>query len=147
MQGTWLFIHLLGMIVWLGGMFFVLVCLRPAVPGLPPPERAPLMVAVLSRFFNYVTGAIVLIWWSGFMLLATVGMKNSPPGWHVMIGAAAVMTVLFVIIRLMPFRSVRRAVSEGDMPRAASGLNLIRWLVLVNLVLGLVAESGVSLLR
>lgn len=146
MQGFWLFVHLLGVILWLGGMFFVLHCLRPAMPALPGAERAPLMVAVLARFFNYVTGAIVFIWLSGFMLLAPVGMKNAPGGWHLMIGAAAVMTVLFVVIRWMIFPAVRQAASEGELPVAAKGLNRIRWLVILNLLLGLIAVSGVSLL-
>jgi len=146
MQGIWLFVHLLGVILWLGGMFFVLYCLRPAIPVLPGADRAPLMVAALTRFFNYVTGAIVLIWLSGLMLLVPVGMKNAPGGWHIMIGAAAVMTVLFVVIRWMIFPAVRQATSEGELPVAAKGLNRIRWLVVVNLLLGLVAVSGVSLL-
>jgi len=147
MQGVWLFLHLVGMVLWLGGMFFVLYCLRPVLPGLPAPERAPLMVAVLRRFFGYVTGSIVLIWLSGLMLLGPVGLKDAPSGWGVMIGAASVMTILFFVIRVMLFPSVQRAVAAGELPRAANGLNLIRWLVLVNLVLGLVAVGGVSMLR
>lgn len=147
MQGTWLFIHLLSAIVWLGGMFFVLLCLRPALPELSPPTRAPLMVSVLARFFNYVGAAIVLIWLSGIMLLAPVGLKNIPVGWQAMIGAAAIMTVLFLVIRLMLFPAAQRAVKEGNMPGAGSGLNAIRWLVLANLLLGFLAISGVSLLR
>ncbi|MFK7966408.1 MAG: CopD family protein [Burkholderiaceae bacterium] len=147
MQGTWLFLHLLGAITWLGGMFFVLYCLRPALPVLEPPMRAPLMVSALGRFFNYVSIAVVIIWLSGFMLLAPVGLKNAPSGWQIMMGAAAIMTILFVVIRLMLFPSVRRAVNEGELPRAASGLNAIRWLVVLNLLLGLVAVAGVSLLR
>lgn len=147
MQGIWLFMHLVSIILWLGGMFFVLYCLRPVLPGLPAPERAPLMAAVLTRFFGYVTGAIVLIWLSGFMLLGSTGLKNAPSGWGVMIGAATVMTILYIVIRAMLFPSVRRAVAAGELPRAANGLNLIRWLVVINLVLGLVAVGGVSMLR
>src|ERR1700754_2634324 len=48
-------IHLLAMFVWLGGMFFTLVCLRPALGVIePPPLRLRLMNAVFRRFFAAV---------------------------------------------------------------------------------------------
>src|SRR5437868_11645695 len=55
-------IHLLAMFVWLGGMFFTLVCLRPALGVLePPPLRLRLMNAVLQRFFVAVAWAAALM--------------------------------------------------------------------------------------
>jgi uncharacterized membrane protein len=45
-------IHLLAVIVWIGGMFFAHVCLRPvAAAQLQPPQRLPLLAAILGRFF------------------------------------------------------------------------------------------------
>lgn len=147
MTGLWLFIHFIGIIVWIGGMFFALHCLRPSLAQLPAPNRAPLMTAALGRFFNYVSVAIVLIWVSGLMMVASVGLKGAPLGWHVMIGAALIMTILFVLIRIWLFPQVLRAIAQEQLPVAAEGLNKIRWLVVVNLVLGLIAVGGVSLLR
>jgi uncharacterized membrane protein len=47
-----LLLHLLAAIVWLGGMAFVHFALRPAAETiLEPPQRVPLMVAALRRFF------------------------------------------------------------------------------------------------
>ena len=46
-----LFLHLAGVIVWVGGMFFAYFCLRPAaVRVLQPPQRLPLWFhRILSR--------------------------------------------------------------------------------------------------
>ena len=103
------------------------------------------MTAALGRFFNYVVVAIALIWVSGFALLAPVGLKNAPPGWQIMIYAAAAMTVLFAVIRLWLFPRAQRAVAAAELSIAGAALNQIRWLVLINLVLGFIAVAGVSI--
>ena len=48
-----LFVHLLGAIAWVGGMFFAYFCLRPAaMEVLDPPRRLPLWSATFARFFR-----------------------------------------------------------------------------------------------
>ena len=50
-----LFLHLVAVAVWVGGMFFAYVCLRPvAAAQLDPPLRLALWVGVFSRFFPWV---------------------------------------------------------------------------------------------
>ena len=147
MNGVWLFLHLIGVIIWVGGMFFAAHCLRPSLGLLPGEHRAALMAAALGRFFGYALGAIVLIWLSGLMMLAPVGMKAAPTGWHIMISAAVLMTLLFALIRLWFFPRLQRALAAGQLPTAGGALNGIRWLVMVNLALGLIAVAAVSILR
>ena len=49
------FIHVLGTIVWGGGMCFAYVALRPAATAvLQPPERLRLWQAAFRRFFSWV---------------------------------------------------------------------------------------------
>ena len=50
-------LHVLAIVVWVGGMVFAHFFLRPAVAALPPPQRLPLMQAVLGRFFAAVLAA------------------------------------------------------------------------------------------
>ena len=50
MTALLLFVHLIGIVFWVGGMAFAHFCLRPALPLLAPPERLRLMHAVLTRF-------------------------------------------------------------------------------------------------
>ena len=44
-------LHVLAIVVWIGGMVFAHFFLRPAALQLPPPQRVPLMHAALQRFF------------------------------------------------------------------------------------------------
>ena len=54
--------HLLGVIVWVGGMFFAHIALRPAAAELlQPAQRLPLLAGALGRFFKWVAWSIVLI--------------------------------------------------------------------------------------
>ena len=79
-----LFIHLAGVVVWVGGMAFAHFCLRPAALALPPAQRLGLWRAVLGRFFRIVWVAIAVIVVSGFAMLLEVGFAQAPRSWHVM---------------------------------------------------------------
>lgn len=141
MNRVFVLIHLAAVIVWLGGMFFAQVCLRPVVAvQLPPPQRLPLLAAVLGRFFGVVSWALLLLWGSGLARFAQVG-GAIPPHWHVMAGIAAVMTIIFGLIVLRFQRRLRAAVAGLDWPGAAAAMNAIRQLVLANLLLGFVTVA------
>ena len=48
-------LHILGVVIWVGGMFFAYVALRPAaVQTLSPAQRLPLWAATFDRFFPWV---------------------------------------------------------------------------------------------
>src|SRR5690606_18383989 len=128
--------------VWIGGMSFVLFCLRPASADLLPAQRAPLMVATLERFFLQVTIAIVLIWATGLPMLLRVGMAAAPPGWHIMLGGGVAMTAVFAWIRWVVFPPARHAAATENLPRAAAGLGRIRLLVIVNLAIGVLTIAA-----
>lgn len=146
LHSFWLCVHLLSVIAWVGGMFFALACLRPALGDLEPQQRGPVMLGALRRFFNYVLGAIVLIWVSGTALYVPIGAKYAPAGWHAMIAIALIMTILFLVIRFLVYPKAVTAVSAAQLPVAANALNQIRILVLVNLALGILAVIAVSFL-
>jgi uncharacterized membrane protein len=126
-------IHLLAMFVWLGGMFFTLACLRPALGVLEPPAlRLRLMNAVLQRFF------VAVGWAAGLMLASGALMIGGRPTPAVMAMAAlgVVMIGVFVFVRLVPFRRLQAALGASDGPRAGAALNTIRQLVALNLAIG-----------
>jgi uncharacterized membrane protein len=134
-------IHLLAMFVWLGGMFFALVCLRPALGVLePPPLRPRLMNAVLQRFFVAVSWAAGLMLASGalMMLQGTSTGANPAPAVAVMAALGIVMIGVFVFVRLVPFRRLQAALAASDGPGAGAALNSIRQLVALNLAIGAV---------
>ena len=134
-------IHLLAMFVWLGGMFFTLVCLRPALGVLePPPLRPRLMNAVLQRFFVAVSWAAGLMLASGALMMGSAASAGARPTPAVTAMAALgiVMIGVFVFVRLVPFRRLQEALAAGDAPRAGAALDTIRQLVVLNLAIGAV---------
>lgn len=132
-------IHLLGVVVWIGGMFFAHMALRPAAQALPPPQRLPLLAATLARFLPWVAVAIVGILGSGVVLIHLLGgMKGVGPAVHTMTGIGVVMVLVYAAIVAGPFRRLRGAVATGEWERAGAAMAQVRMLVAVNLVLGLV---------
>jgi len=141
MNRIFVLIHLAAVIVWIGGMFFAHFCLRPvAAAQLPPPQRLPLLAAVLGRFFTLVGWALLLLWGSGLARISQAGAAL-PGNWFVMAGIAAVMTAIFGVIALRFHGRMVAAVAAQDWPAAGTAMNSIRRLVLVNLALGLVTVA------
>ncbi len=96
-------LHLLGTIVWVGGMFFAHMALRPtAAQVLEPPQRLPLLKGVLDRFFTWVWVSIVLILISGLWIYFVPFQGQA--GWYVylMLALGLVMMVLFAYIYTQP---------------------------------------------
>lgn len=146
MKSLFHLLHIAGVIVWIGGMFFAHVCLRPVVAAqLQPPQRLPLLAAVLGRFFTAVAVSIVAILASGLAILLPVGMGNAPIHWHIMLTLGLVMTGIFAYIALGLYPRMKRGVAAQDWPTAGAAMNHIRGLVLTNLILG-VATVAVAIL-
>ena len=141
------FIHVSAAIVWLGGVSFMLFALRPAAMDLPPPQRLPLMALVLKRFFRLVWVCIGLLLATGLVMLLSVGMKQAPLGWHLMLGIGLLMFAVFGHLYFGPFRRLRAAVEAADWPLASQKLGQIAKLAQLNLVLGALAIAAVALWR
>ncbi len=139
MRSFLLLLHLSGVIVWVGGMFFAHFCLRPvAAAQLPPPQRLPLLAAVLGRFFPAVAVSIVVILASGFTGMGATGFGQAPIHWHVMFVSGLVMAAIFGVIWFRFFPQLEAGVAVQDWPAAGAAMNRIRLLVATNLLLGVV---------
>lgn len=132
-------LHLLGAVVWIGGMFFAYFALRPsAAEVLPPPQRLPLWSATLGRFFRWVWIAVLLVLGSGFYMFSLLAdAARVPPYVHAMLYIGAVMTLIFGYVFFSPFATLQRAVASQDWQQAGVALNQIRLAVAVNLGLGM----------
>lgn len=134
-----LFFHVAGVVVWVGGMFFAYVCLRPvAAAQLDAPTRLRLWEGVFLRFFPWVWVSVLMILASGIAMLVHVGMAAAPPHWHAMMAVGLLMMAIFMHVYFAPFRRLRRAVAAGQWPDGGHALAQIRQLVGINLSLGLV---------
>lgn len=135
--------HILAAVVWVGGMFFALLVLRPATAPLDPPARLALWARVLGPFFAWVIAAIVLLWASGLAMIFGVFGGFAHIGLHIniMMGIAVIMTLAFFHLYFAPWRRFGAAVARRDLLTAAQQLNQIRWIVTLNLALGLVTVA------
>jgi len=131
-------VHQLATLVWIGGMFFAHVILRPvAADILDPPERLTLMLRVFNRFFPWVWLSVISLWASGLWILAALLGGHAGGHVHAMMGVAAVMTALFTYIWFVPYLRMRAAVTVADWSTAGASLAVIRKVILTNLILGL----------
>lgn len=133
-------LHILSVVIWIGGMFFAYMALRPAASSLlEPPARQTLWVAVFSRFFVWVWVSIITLLITGFwMIFAELGgMANIGFHIHIMLGLGIFMMLLFMHVYFSPFRCLQYAVIESNWETGGTKLNQIRVLVKTNLILGL----------
>jgi uncharacterized membrane protein len=141
-------LHIISAVVWVGGMFFALLILRPASGPLEAGARLALWSRVLGRFFAWVMAAIALLLASGYAMVFGVfaGFRGIGLHVHIMQGTGIVMMLAFFHVYFAPWRRFRAALERDDKQEAARQLNQIRWIVLLNLVLGLftvaVGSSG-----
>jgi uncharacterized membrane protein len=142
-----LFLHLLGVAVWVGGMVFAHFCLRPALSDLSPQLRLPLLEAVFARFFNWVAGSVLVILLTGGFLLTRFGGAHAVWPLHAMAAAGVVMMLIFGHVRFAVFPRIRRAVQAQKWPDGARAVGTVRRLVVVNLVLGVVTVGMAVLSR
>jgi uncharacterized membrane protein len=146
-------IHVLCVVVWVGGMVFSQFFLRPAALKLEPPLRVRLMHGALQRFFSAVSVAVVLVLGSGLWMIARSAKDNvqaglafnMPLGWTVMATLGLVMIVIFGHIRFTLFKRLSHSVTASDWAASGKALASIRVWVGINLALG-VATIAVALL-
>ena len=134
-------IHVLAALVWVGGMFFAWMVLRPAaMKALEGPARLKLWVEVFQGFFRWVWVAVILLPISGvgMLHLQHIGFETAPKYVQVMMGLYVVMTALFIRIQGLMLPELRKAVEAKDWPAGAAVLGRIRRVVGINLIVGVV---------
>jgi uncharacterized membrane protein len=137
-------LHALAAVIWVGGMFFAYMVLRPSAGPLEPPARLALWRRVFGRFFLWVWASIVVLLASGYamLFLRFGGFAGAPLHVNIMQATGIPMMLLFLHLYFAPWRRFSRAVEAGALPEAAAALNQIRLIVATNLVLGLVTVAA-----
>ena len=132
-------IHVLAVVIWIGGMFFAYIVLRPsAVEVLEAPQRLRLWDAVFGRFFGWVWVVVAALLVSGFyMIYLAGGMANTPRHVHIMLALGLVMTVIYSYVYFACYVPLNLHVANQRWPEAGKILSKIRILVALNLTLGL----------
>jgi uncharacterized membrane protein len=127
-------IHVLSAVVWVGGMFYAIIVLRPALSVLDAAPRLQLHMLTLKRFFLVVWHAMPLMLLTGWGMIVAAGwdMGHLPLYVNAMQGLGVVMAGIFLFTYFVPFRRLRRAIRPGP-----ELLGRIRLLVTANLIMGL----------
>jgi uncharacterized membrane protein len=129
-------IHVLGAVLWVGGMAFALLALRPAAEeALEGPPRLALMRGALRRFFLIVWHAMPAMLLTGYALLFGWYGGFRGAGWHVHV--MHLTGLLMAAVFLGAFFGPWKAVRAGE----ASAMMRLRQLVWVNLALGLLTVA------
>lgn len=142
-------LHVLAALVWVGGMFFAWMVLRPAAgAALEGPNRLKLWVQVFPRFFFWVWVAVIVLPITGVGMINQrfVGFETAPRYVQTMMGLYVVMVALFIRINSLQLPELRRAVEAENWQEGAAALGRIRRLVGINLIVGL-ALVGVAASR
>jgi uncharacterized membrane protein len=136
-------LHVLAAVIWVGGMFFAYVVLRPAAGPLDPPVRLALWRRVLCGFFPWVWASLAVLLASGYAMLFLHfgGFARAGLHIHVMQATGILMMLLFAHLFFVPWRRFSRAIDAGALQDAAAALVQIRLIVAINLALGLVTVA------
>ncbi len=131
-------LHVLAIVVWVGGMVFAHAMLRPvAASVLEPPQRLTLWVGVFGRFFPVVWLCVIAVLGSGlWMMFSVFGGFKAPLYIHIMFGLGLVMMAIFMHVFFAPYQRLKRAVAAQTWPEGAAHLAQIRRLVGVNILIG-----------
>jgi len=140
-------LHLLAAMIWVGGMFFAYMALRPsAAKLLEPPLRLTLWLHVFNRFFPWVWASMIILLASGWWMMIVIfgGMSTLGLHIHFMLLLGLIMSAIFIYLYFMPYKQLAKAVANNDWPAGGKALNLIRQLIAINLSFGLIVVTLAS---
>lgn len=140
-------LHALTAVLWVGGMFFAYVVLRPTAASLlEPPQRLTLWAQIFGRFFPWVWASVVLLPVTGYWMIFSVfgGMASTPVYVHIMNGLGILMILIYLHVFFAPYRRLRRAVAAQTWADGGASLNQIRMLVGLNTLIGLIVVAVAS---
>jgi uncharacterized membrane protein len=140
-------LHVISVVIWVGGMFFAYMVLRPvAATQLEPPVRLKLWVGVFGLFFPWVWSSIIAILATGFWMIFAVfgGMGSVGVYVHAMLGLGILMMLIFFHVFFAPYARLKRAVASEDWPAGGKALSQIRMLVGINTLIGVVTIAIAS---
>ncbi len=132
-------LHLVAAVIWVGGMFFAYIALRPAAASMEPALRLPLWSRTFERFFPWVWAAVILLPATGYWMIfhAFGGMAHAGLSINIMQTLAIIMIMIYLHVYFAPYRRLNRAVAAGDFSAAGKQLAQIRRLIGINLLIGL----------
>jgi len=144
MQAFLVAVHVLFVVIWVGGMIFAYSFQRPAAATqLEAAERLRLWLSTFQGFFPWVWAAIILLPVTGYTYIFWYygGMAGAPLYVHLMSGLGILMILIYLHVYFAPFRKLRAAVHSEDWQEGGRQLARIRRAVGVNMTIGVVVTA------
>ncbi len=141
-------LHIIAAVIWVGGLFFSFIALRPALDSRSEPLKFELWVAILKKFFPWVWVCIVTLLATGFAMISLMGgLSSAPTPVLVMMAMGIIMMAIFKFTYIAPFKHLIRGCDENAPEVARYALKTIRLSVLANLILGILTIAIATLNR
>lgn len=134
-------LHVIAVIVWIGGIFLGVVVLRPALAELDLALRVRLYARIVGRFLPWIWAAVITLLVSGFYMVFTSfdgGLSGTPWFVRFMMGVGVFMMMLVGHVSFAPYKRLKRAIASNDDALAAKAMRQMGTLMAVNLALGLI---------
>jgi len=133
-------LHQIGVLIWIGSLFFVRLVLLPATgTAKDPMVRMRLRLRAYRRMFHWGWLGMLLVWGSGVWGLKVIGLSALPIHVQAMAALAAVMVLLHLVGYFAFFLNMEVAVEEERLVHAAKNNYWMRKLLWLILILGLAA--------
>lgn len=134
-------LHLIAAVIWVGGMFFAYMALRPvAAQLLEPPVRLLLWSHTFARFFVWVWVSIAVLPITGYWMVIQIwgGFEGTDLSIKLMHILGWIMIFIYLFVFFKPYRQLKQRIANQDYKAAGNSLALIRRIIAVNLSLGLI---------
>ncbi len=148
-SALFVFFHVLGAIVWIGGMIAIRVAVHPSLQSIEDGKlKLGKTLEVVGRLFNLVIPFIIIIITTAVFMAVGMGFKGSPLYWliHVKEGIWTIMTINFIYMYIKR-RKAQKLYDLGELDRAKAQVSRFANLLLpINIILGILAlYAGVTL--
>jgi uncharacterized membrane protein len=142
-------LHVLAAVLWVGGLFFSYIVLRPTLTAIDPPDRLMIWAGIFKRFFPWVWLSVLVLLTTGYWMIFSWfnGFAQAPMYVHIMHLLGLLMMVLFIYLFYRVYPIFKTHIANENWPEAGAVLNRIRHIVLVNLVLGLILLIAVTAMQ
>jgi len=135
--------HTLAAVIWVGGIFFAVHILRPALDHLGDANKLEMWRDCLQHFFHWVWGCVAVLLLTGYGVVYFGYEGFAAVGLHIQIMqiTGLIMVGLYVLLWVGPWQHFHHAVDNGNVPAAVKALLQIRHIAKINLILGLFTSA------
>jgi uncharacterized membrane protein len=134
-------LHVLAVVVWIGGVWLITTVLLPALRERPPQQWFAEFEAIEERFAPQARIALLVVLLSGLYMIGAYGLWDRfarPEFWwmDLMVGVWALYALMLFVIEPL---ALRRVLHRRAMSAPAATLSLMLWFHRVMLLLSLAA--------